>query len=77
MPEFFGNRFASPKLRTLSAVTAVITMSVYLLNVVQGVGTLMEIVTNIDYKICIVIVMIVFTFISVTSGSRGVLLQIP
>lgn len=74
MPEFFGNRFDSPKLRTLSAVTAVITMSVYLLSVVQGVGTLMEIVTGVDYKICIVIVMIVFTFISVNSGSRGVLI---
>lgn len=74
MPEFFDNRFDSPKLRTLSAITAVITMSVYLLSVVQGVGTLMEIVTNIDYKICIVLVMIVFTFISVTSGSRGVLI---
>lgn len=74
MPEFFGNRFNSPKLRALAAITAVITMSVYLLSVIQGIGTLMGIVTGVDYRICIIVVMIVFTFISVTSGSRGVLI---
>lgn len=74
MPEFFGTRFDSPKLRALSAVTASITMSVYLLSVIQGIGTLMEIVTGVDYRICIVAAMVVFTFISVTSGSRGVLI---
>ena len=74
MPEFFGTRFNSPKLRALSAVTASITMSVYLLSVIQGIGTLMQIVTGVDYRICIVVAMVVFTFISVTSGSRGVLI---
>lgn len=74
MPEFFGKRFASEKLQYLAAITAVITMSVYLLSVIQGIGTLMEIVTGVNYKICIVMSMMVFTFISVTSGSRGVLI---
>lgn len=74
MPEFFGKRFDSKGLRMLAAVTAVITMSVYLLSVIQGIGTLMEIVTGVDYKICIVIAMAVFSFISITSGSKGVLI---
>lgn len=74
MPEFFGKRFDSKALRTLSAITAVVTMSVYLLSVIQGIGTLMEVVTGVDYRICILIAMIVFTIISVTSGSKGVLI---
>lgn len=74
IPEFFGKRFCSEKMRTLSAVTAIIMMSVYLLSVIQGVGTLMNVVTGISYNVCIVIAIVVFTFISVVSGSRGVLI---
>lgn len=74
IPEFFGMRFCSQKMRTLSAVTAIIMMSVYLLSVIQGVGTLMTVVTNVDYKICISSVLIVFTLITVISGSSGVLI---
>ena len=74
MPEFFGIRFNSKKLRSLAAITAIITMCVYLLSVMQGIGTLMEAVTGVDYKLCIIIAIIVFTLISVTSGSRGVLI---
>ncbi|MCF0229061.1 MAG: sodium:solute symporter family protein [Parasporobacterium sp.] len=74
MPEFFGKRFDSPAVRKLSAVTAIITMSVYLLSIIQGLGTLMEVITGVDYRICLVIAMIVFTCISVMSGSRGVLI---
>lgn len=74
IPEFFGQRFCSAKMRTLSAVTAIIMMSVYLLSVIQGVGTLMNVVTGISYNACIVMAIVVFTFISVVSGSRGVLI---
>ena len=74
IPEFFGQRFCSGKMRMLSAVTAMIMMSVYLLSVIQGVGTLMNVVTGISYNVCIVIAIVVFTFISVMSGSRGVLI---
>lgn len=74
IPEFFGQRFCSSRMRTLSAVTAIIMMSVYLLSVIQGVGTLMNLVTGISYNACIVMAIVVFTFISVVSGSRGVLI---
>lgn len=74
IPEFFGQRFCSSGMRTLSAVTAIIMMSVYLLSVIQGVGTLMNVVTGISYNVCIVMAIVVFTFISVVSGSRGVLI---
>ncbi len=74
IPEFFGKRFDSKAMRTLAAVTAIVTMTVYLLSIVQGIGTLMAIVTNVDYRICVVLSTVAFTLISVTSGSRGVLI---
>ncbi len=74
IPEFFGKRFCSHRMRMLSAVTAIIMMTVYLLSVVQGVGTLMSVVTGIRYEACIVAAVVAFTFISVVSGSRGVLI---
>lgn len=74
IPEFFGKRFDSRKMRALAAVTAMVTMAVYLLSVMQGVGTLMNAVTGVDYRICIAVCIAVFTLISVMSGSRGVLI---
>ncbi len=74
IPEFFGKRFCSAKMRILAAITAIIMMTVYLLSVVQGVGTLMNVVTGISYPVCILTAIVVFTFISVVSGSRGVLI---
>lgn len=73
IPEFFGKRFCSRKLRILAAVTAIIMMSVYLLSVLQGIGTLMYIVTGVNYNVCVVLALIVLTILTVTSGSRGVL----
>lgn len=74
IPEFFGKRFCSRKMRILAAVTAIIMMSVYLLSVIQGIGTLMTTVTGVDYNVCIVIAMIVLTILTVISGSKGVLI---
>ena len=74
IPEFFGKRFCSKKMQKLAAAIAVITMTVYLLSVIQGIGTLMNVVTGVEYNVCIVIALIVFTLISVSSGSKGVLI---
>ena len=74
IPEFFGKRFCSEELRKLATITAIITMTVYLLSVVQGVGTLMHVVTGVDYNICIILAILVFSIVTITSGSRGVLI---
>ena len=71
IPEFFGKRFCSDRMRALSALTAIIMMSVYLLSVMQGIGTLMHIVTRVDYNVCIGLALLAFTLITVMSGSRG------
>lgn len=74
IPEFFGKRFCSNKMRILAAVTAIIMMTVYLLSVMQGIGTLMHAVTGVNYNVCITIALIAFTVITVASGSSGVLI---
>lgn len=74
IPEFFGKRFASEKVHILSAITAIITMCVYLIAISQGIGTLMSFVTKVDYNICVIISLVVVTFVTVISGSRGVLI---
>lgn len=74
IPEFFGKRFASIKMRKLAALTAIIMMAVYLLSVIQGIGTLMNAVTDVEYNICIILTLVVFTIITVMAGSTGVLI---
>ena len=74
IPEFFGKRFNSRPLRILAAVTAIITMTVYLLSVMQGIGTLMSYVTGIDYNLCVFLALLTFAILTVTSGSKGVLI---
>lgn len=74
IPEFFGTRFQSKAMRNLAAITAIIMMAVYLLSVIQGIGTLMNAVTGVSYGTCITIALIVFTVVTVMSGSTGVLI---
>lgn len=74
IPEFFGKRFCSEKVYKLTTITAIVTMTVYLLSVMQGIGTLMNVVTGIDYNMCTLIAMVVFLIVSVLSGASGVLI---
>ena len=74
IPEYFGKRFNSPALAKLASLISVITMIVYLISVIQGIGTLMSAVTSVNYTVCIILAMLVFTFVAVVSGSTGVLI---
>ena len=74
IPEYFGKRFVSKRMRRLASLTAIVMMAVYLLSVMQGIGTLMNAVTGIDYNICILLTLVVFTVITVIAGSTGVLI---
>lgn len=74
LPEFFGTRFASVKLKNLASITAIVMMTVYLISVMQGIGTLMSTVTGLSFNTCIIIAMIVFTIMVVMAGSSGVLI---
>lgn len=74
IPEFFEKRFDSKAMKLLSTITGSFIMLVYSLSCVQGIGTLMTVVTGVDYKICIIIAVIAFTLITLFSGAKGVLI---
>lgn len=74
IPEFFGKRFDSRAMRILSMATAMVTLIVYMLSIMQGIGTLMSTVTGVDYNLCIFLALITFTLLTITSGSKGVLI---
>lgn len=74
IPEYFGKRFDSKALKMLASITGSFIMIVYSLSCVQGIGTLMSMVTGLSYNACIIISVVVFTFITISSGAKGVLI---
>lgn len=74
IPQFFGKRFDSPAMQKLATITGSLIMLIYSLSCVQGIGTLMTSITGLDYNVCIVLSVIVFTLITVFSGAKGVLI---
>ncbi len=74
IPEYFGKRFASYKMQKLAALTAGITMTVYMISIVQGMGSLLNVVSGISYKLCVLIVVLSVLCIVFFSGSKGVLI---
>ena len=74
VPEYFGIRFNSNRLRKLAAITLMFGVTAYLLSAIQGASTLMTSITGLDYKWCVLIAWLSFTLFTVYSGSKGVLL---
>lgn len=74
VPEYFGKRFASKRLRILASVTLMFAVTAYMLSAMQGVSTLMASITGLNYKACVMIAWLSFTIFTVYSGSMGVLL---
>lgn len=73
VPEYFGNRFDSSRLRKLASISLMVAVIAYLLSAIQGVSTLMISITGLSYKICVVMAWLAFTIFTVYSGSMGVL----
>lgn len=74
IPSFFEKRFQSRAVGIMAVIAVVVAMAVYLLSVTQGGATLMSNVTGLDYKICIILAVALFTIMVVSSGSKGVLI---
>lgn len=74
MPEFFGKRFNSKKIRKLAAIISIVIYVVYMVSIMQGIGSLMSVVTGLNENICIILALITFTILTFTSGSKGVLI---
>ena len=74
VPEYFGMRFASNRMRKLASITLMFGVTAYLLSAIQGVSTLMTTITGLEYKWCVLIAWASFTIFTVYSGSKGVLI---
>lgn len=67
LPEFFEKRYQSNKLKTVSAMIVFIFLIPYTASVYNGLSRLFEILFNIDYSVCIII-MAVLTAVYVIMG---------
>lgn len=74
IPEYFSKRFDSKQLGKLAAFILIISVSAYLLSAIQGVSTVINRITGLNYRTCTVIAWLAFTVFTVYSGSPGVLL---
>nr|WP_303649967.1 sodium:solute symporter family protein [Desulfobotulus pelophilus] len=74
MPSYFGQRFNSKRIRRFSGLITVISLTAYLLSVIQGTGLLMETLTGFSRFSCLAISWICFTAFTFYSGSRGVVI---
>ena len=74
VPEYFGKRFSSRRIRRLASITLLFAVTAYMLSAMQGVSTLMNSLTGLDYKLCVIIAWLSFTVFTVYSGSKGVLI---
>ena len=74
VPEYFGKRFSSRRLRVLASVTLIFAVTAYILSAMQGISLLMTSITGLDYQICVFLSWLSFTIFTVWSGAKGVLL---
>ncbi len=74
MPEYFGKRFNDTRIQKFAGIITVISLTAYLLAVIQGVGILMQELTGLPRITCLLISWICFTSFTFYSGSSGVIL---
>ena len=74
MPSYFWQRFNSKRIRRFAGITTVISLSAYLLSVIQGTGLLMETLTGYHRITCLLISWFCITLFTFYSGSRGVVI---
>lgn len=72
--EYYGKRFHSLRLQRLAGITTIVAVVAYMLSAIQGVGTLMNSLTGLDYSTCVIIAWVSFAVFTIWSGSSGVLL---
>ncbi|MUV37634.1 Sodium/pantothenate symporter [Lentibacillus sp. JNUCC-1] len=74
LPQYFGERFNSKRVRRLSAITTIIGMGAYLVSVTQGISLLVSNLLEIDFIYALLIVWTTYTLLTFLSGAKGVLL---
>ncbi len=74
MPEYFGKRFNSIRIRKFAGIITIVSLSAYFLSVMQATGVLMESLTGYDRFTCLLISLACILFFTTYSGSRGVII---
>jgi sodium/pantothenate symporter len=74
MPEFFGKRFNSRTMHTVSGITAFVVLIAYLVAVTKGTSILLSNLTGFSSEICMLIAFVCFASFTFYSGSKGVIL---
>ena len=74
LPEFYGVRFNSKRIRKLAGITCIVAVSAYMLSATRGITSLMMNITGLPEWACILIAWFSFTFFTIFSGSPGVIL---
>ncbi len=71
---YFGKRFQDRKIQRLAGLTTIIAVIAYMLSAIQGIATLMQLITGINYSLCVIIAWLAFAIFTIWSGSSGVLI---
>ncbi|RST71230.1 sodium:solute symporter family protein [Siminovitchia acidinfaciens] len=73
LPEYFGKRYDSSKVRTLTAATTIFGVSAYLIAVTQGGAVLLSEILEVKYAFALILMWVVYTSFTTLSGAKGVL----
>jgi sodium/pantothenate symporter len=72
--DFFGQRFNSFRVRQASGIIIMLSIGIYLLIVTQGAAILLSDLTALTYFHSLIVVWLSYTFFTMYSGSKGVIL---
>ena len=75
VPEYFGNRFQSKKVRMVAAITTVLGIAAYLVAVTQGASLLLSEIFKIPYAMALIVMWIVYASFTILSGAKGVMVN--
>ncbi|MFT9850075.1 sodium:solute symporter family protein [Aneurinibacillus sp. REN35] len=75
VPEYFGNRFQSNKVRMAAAITTVLGVAAYLVAVTQGAAVLLSEISGVSYTVALLIMWIVYSSFTILSGAKGVMVN--
>ncbi|WP_339199921.1 sodium:solute symporter family protein [Aeribacillus sp. FSL k6-2211] len=75
VPEYFGNRFQSNKVRMAAAITTILGISAYLVAVTQGGAVLLSEISGVSYFVALLIMWLVYASFTILSGAKGVMVN--
>jgi Na+/proline symporter len=73
--EYFGTRFASQRVRSAAGIMIVVGLGAYLIAVTQGTALVVTEISNLPYRVALLVVWAAYTAFTFYSGSRGVVIN--